>query len=77
MTFSVYASLGEGDPCFDGNVARRHIARRLAFDMVLVPESLYGGAFAARHGARAEHIVLRQPVTLLVPPRWHWDRAAR
>jgi hypothetical protein len=77
MTFSVYASLGEDDPRFDGNVARRHLARRLAFDTVLLDESQHGAAFAAWHGERAKHISLRQPVTLLVPPRWHWDRAAR
>lgn len=77
MTFSVYASLGEGDPRFDGNIARRHLSRRLAFETVLLRESQHSRAFAGWHEARAEHISLRQPVTLLVPPRWHWDRSAR
>ena len=74
MTFAVYDSLGEEDPRFDGNRARRHLARRLAFDEVPLDESPLRDSFASWHAARAEHVQLRQPVTLLVPPRWHWDR---
>lgn len=74
MTFAVYDSLGEEDPRFDGNRARQHLARRLAFDTVPLDESPLRDAFKGWHDDRAEHVQLRQPVTLLVPPRWHWDR---
>ncbi len=71
MTFAVYASLGERDPRFDGNVARRHLERRLAFRPVPLDASGLGDSFAQWHAAVAEHIELRQPVHLLLPPAWY------
>lgn len=75
MTFDIYAALGERDPRFDGNIARRHLARRLAFETTPLDESTFASTFARWHvGARADALELRSPVTLLVPPRWHWHR---
>lgn len=71
MTFAVYASLGEQDPRFDGNVARRHLERRLAFRSVALDASDLGGAFAQWHATVAEHVELRPPVHLLLPPVWY------
>lgn len=78
MTFDVYAGLGEGDPRFDGHRARTHLARRLAFETVTLSESPFVSDFARWHtDSRRALVELRAPVTLLVPPRWHWQRSAR
>ena len=74
MTLAVYASLGERDPRFDGHVARRHLARRLAFEHLALDGSSHVEAFSRWHATHVEGISLRSPVTLLVPPRWHWNR---
>ena len=71
MTFEVYEALGERDPRFDGSVARKHLARRLAFRVVPLVGSGLEQAFGAWHEGLADHVALRNPVTLLLPPTWY------
>jgi hypothetical protein len=71
MTFRIYSSLGEQDSRFDGNVARRHLERRLAFNIVPLDDSHFRGAFEAWHQQTNDQITLRKPVTLLLPPDWY------
>jgi hypothetical protein len=74
MTLQVYASLGEQDPRFDGNIAHKHLVRRLGFHVV---EDLGGLGMAAgswvlwcdRLGKR---LTLRRPVRWLMPAEWYW-----
>jgi len=71
MTFRIYSSLGEQDSRFDGNVARRHLERRLAFNIVPLDDSHFRGAFEAWHQQTNDQITLRKPVILLLPPDWY------
>lgn len=71
MTLQVYAQLGEEDPRFDGAVARRHLRSRLAFgESPLRGDGTLAEAFATWHGKFSDHLQLREPVRLLLPPRW-------
>ena len=71
MTFRIYASLGEQDSRFDGNVARRHLERRLAFRTIPLRDSPFRGAFDEWHQQTNDNVTLREPVTLLLPPDWY------
>ena len=71
MTMKVYAQLGEEDPRFDGNIARRHLARSLAFeDAPLADRPSLRPAFDAWLTRVGRHLLLREPVRLLQPPAW-------
>ncbi len=70
MTLQLYSELGEGDSRFDGHKARRHLTGRLGFRETRRLESRLADAWeqwCARLGSR---LVLRQPVTWLLPPSW-------
>ncbi len=71
MTHPIYASLGEGDPRFDGRVAREHLERRLAFRLRSLDGSGCESKFSAWHTPLRDHIGLREPIQLLLPPAWY------
>jgi hypothetical protein len=70
MTLQVYASLGEQDPRFDGNRARRHLADRLGFREVQESHGL--GPLASRWDEwvrrLGKRLSLRRPLRWLLPP---------
>jgi len=71
MTLTVYLSLGEQDPRFDGHRARKHLERRLAFSATsaAAPKvSEHFDAWAARHDGV---IRVKQPAKVLLPPSWY------
>lgn len=74
MTLVVYGSLGEQDPRFDGNRARLHLEKRLAFDLVTLDESAPSDLIASFDEWRrlqARRITVRGAPGILCPPRWY------
>ena len=72
MTMSIYASLGEQDPRFDGHIARRHLRARVGYGEMALHDANPGvqRAFAAWHESVKAAVPLRRPVHLLVPTRY-------
>lgn len=70
MTMDVYGMLGEGDPRFDGHIARRHLQEQLGYQLMplLGASAPVETAFRRWHGVVAGHVPLRGDVQLLVPP---------
>lgn len=74
MTLAVYASLGEQDPRFDGNRARRHLANRLAFELISLDQGAPAELRAAFEDWRRMHarrITIRGVPGVLQPPKWY------
>ena len=72
MTLGLYGELDEKETRFDGRLAWRHLARRLAFEVVRLEaaDAATRDAFARWHGTHAKRLGLRTPVQLLLPPPW-------
>ena len=70
MTMRVYTLLGEGDPRFDGHVARKHLQGSLRYRLTPLQEAPapIAKAFATWHAAVGGHVPLRGAVQLLEPP---------
>jgi hypothetical protein len=70
MTITLYATLGEGDPRFDGHVAWQHLCRHLGYTRVPLDDS--GPSLCREHAAWLQacggSIALRTPAWMLVPP---------
>ncbi len=73
MTLKVYSSLGEQDPRFDGNRARRHLVDQLGFREDSQLRGPLAGAWAVWQAAMKTRLILRGPVTWLLPPPW-WSK---
>ena len=70
MTMDLYASLGEGDPRFDGHVARTHLASRLSYLAValsIAPDPV-ATAFQRWQAEWVDAVTTRRPTTILFPP---------
>jgi hypothetical protein len=70
MTMRIYSHLGEGDPRFDGHVARRHLQGPLRYRLLGLEEAptFIAHAFAAWHANHGSAVPLRGVVQLLIPP---------
>jgi hypothetical protein len=70
MTMDLYASLGEGDPRFDGHVARTHLASRLGYRAMALSSApvQVATAFEQWHAEWADAVTTRRPTTILFPP---------
>jgi len=69
MTMQVYGSLGEQDPRFDGHVARRHLERRLAFELIEADQ--VGPAFERWLASIDTAVATRGTPKVLLPPDWY------
>jgi hypothetical protein len=71
MTMSVYASLGEQDPRFDGRIARNHLRVNIGYGEIALHEADpdVQRSFAAWHEPLQCAVPLRRPVRLLLPTR--------
>ena len=70
MGLDLYAALGEGDPRFDGHIARQHLQTRLGYRLVLLgdtPEEELRRTFEAWHVPLRGVVPLRRPVGVLMP----------
>jgi hypothetical protein len=70
MTLDIYALLGEGDPRFDGHVARRHLQVNLGYRLVGLADAPPGiaSAFETWHSRAAAAVPLRGRPAVLFPP---------
>jgi len=70
MKMSVYATLEEGDPRFDGHLARVHLQQRLGYRLVRLEgaDQDLQQAFRGWHRSVANLISLRAPIGVLLPP---------
>lgn len=74
MGLELYAALGEGDPRFDGHIARQHLQSRLGYRLVPLENALeierladLRRSFEAWHAPLQVVVPLRRPVVLLMP----------
>jgi hypothetical protein len=70
MTMSIYSSLGESDPRFDGHIAWKHLHRVLGYDDVGLERSseTLQAKFEKWQRQVEALVAVRSPVTLLTPP---------
>jgi hypothetical protein len=72
MSLALYASLGEGDPRFDGHIARVHLETGLGYSAFALDDAPHRvrDAYSSWHSARGHLVPLRRgaPPVLLVPP---------
>jgi hypothetical protein len=69
MRMSLYSTLGEGDPRFDGNVARVHLERRLGYRAIGLPDAsaTLAAAFESWRRTVPAGVSIRSDAVLLVP----------
>ncbi len=72
MTLSLYTSLDESDPKFDGNLAQTHLQRQLSMQLVTPNASPHiARAFAAWQATHTNHIRIHPSgPKLLIAPSW-------